>query len=95
MPRLHPLITEAVVRPGPAFPVGHGHRATVTYGLLPGPPVQEQLFFDLGGHWGATPDHADIELAMWALVPVVLTTVLGLVGGLLVGRRMARGRAAP
>lgn len=87
MPRLHPLITEASVAPGPAFPDDYGHRATVRYALLPGPMVTERLFFDAGGHWGAIPDHGDVELAVWALAPVVLTTGVGAALGWAVGRR--------
>jgi hypothetical protein len=93
MPNLHPLITEAAVAPGPEFPDGHGHRATVTYALLPGPAVTERLFFDAGGHWGAVPDHSDLELLAWALVPVGVATVAGgLLGGAL-GGSSARGRS--
>jgi hypothetical protein len=88
MPRLHPLITEAAVAPGPAFPDGYGHRATVTYSLLPGPAVVERLFFDAGGHWGAIPDRSDLELGFWALSPLLLTTLFGL----LVGSRTPRRR---
>ncbi len=91
MPRLHPLVTEAAVSPGPAFPDGYGHRATVTYGLLPGPPVVERLFFDAGGHWGAIPDRSDLELALWALLPAVLTTLAGAI----IGRRWLRASGAP
>lgn len=95
MPRLHPLITEAAVIPGPAFPDGYGHRATVRYALLPGPVVTERLFFDAGGHWGAVPDHGDVGLALWAVVPVGLATLIGAAAGAIVGRRTVRGRAAP
>lgn len=77
MPRLHPLITEASVAPGPEFPDGYGHRATVRYALLPGPLVTERLFFDAGGHWGAIPDHGDVELALWALLPAGLAAGAG------------------
>ena len=83
MPRLHPLITEAAVAPGPAFPDSYGHRATVRYTLLPGPVVTERLFFDAGGHWGAIPDQGDVGLALWALLPVVLTIALGAAFGAL------------
>lgn len=92
MPRLHPLLTEAAVAPGPAFPDQYGHRATVSYALLPGPTVTERLFFDAGGHWGAIPDHGDVELAAWAAVPLVASTLLGVGVGSLVGR--ARRAAA-
>jgi hypothetical protein len=95
MPRLHPLITQAAVAPGPAFPDDYGHRATVRYSLLPGPVVEERLFFDAGGHWGAVPDHGDVELAIWALVPTGVTTLLGVAAGCLLGRRAARGAAGP
>lgn len=95
MPRLHPLITEAAVAPGPAYPDGHGHRATVRYTLVPGPVVTERLFFDAGGHWGVIPDHGDVELALWALLPAGLTTLLGAATGAVIGRRMVRGRAGP
>jgi hypothetical protein len=91
MPRLHPLITEASVAPGPAFPDGYGHRATVTYALLPGPAVTERLFFDAGGHWGAIPDRSDLELGLWAVLPALLATALGLT----VGARLVRASAAP
>lgn len=88
MPRIHPLITEASVAPGPEFPDGHGHRATVTYSLLPGPTVTERLFFDAGGHWGAVPDRSDVELLAWALLPVGVSVVVGgAVGGAVVRRR--------
>jgi hypothetical protein len=95
MPRLHPLITEAAVAPGPAFPDGYGHRATVRYSLVPGPVVSERLFFDAGGHWGAIPDRTDVELAAWALVPVVLTTSLGMGLGAALGRRSVRAATGP
>jgi hypothetical protein len=91
MPRLHPLITEAAVVPGPAFPDGYGNRATVTYSLSPGPAVSERLFFDEGGHWGAVPDHGDVEIALWALLPLVLTTTVGVALGALA----VRGGAGP
>ncbi len=93
MPGLHPLITEAVVRPGPSFPDGHGHRATVSYALLPGPVVEERLFFDMGGHWGAVPDRTTAEVALWALVPVALAAVVGLLVGWRIGRRRVPGRS--
>lgn len=93
MPRLHPLITEAVVASGPAFPDGYGHRATVTYALLPGPSVTERLFFDAGGHWGAIPDHTDAELALWATVPVAVAIGLGALAGWVVGRPKAHEQA--
>lgn len=95
MPRLHPLIMQAAVAPGPAFPDAYGHRATVRYSLLPGPVVEERLFFDAGGHWGAIPDHGDVELALWALLPAVVATLLGGAAGGLVGRRRVRGPAGP
>ncbi len=95
MPRFHPFITEAAVAPGPAFPDGYGHRATVHYSLLPGPVVAERLFFDAGGHWGAIPDHGDVELAIWALLPAGITTLVGVAVGGLLGRRVARGPAGP
>lgn len=95
MPRLHPLLVEAAVAPGPAFPDGYGHRATVRYSLLPGPVVTERLFFDAGGHWGAIPDHGDAELATWALVPVGLATIVGAGVGAVATRRGVRGRAGP
>lgn len=88
MPNLHPLITQAAVAPGPEFPDGYGHRATVTYSLLPGPAVEERLFFDAGGHWGVSPHHSDIELLGWALLPVGVAVVIGgAVGGAIGGRR--------
>ncbi len=87
MPRLRPLITEAVVVPGPEFPDGHGHRATVRYLLLPGPVVNERLFFDTGGHWGAIPDQSDVALALWALLPVATAIAAGALIGVWVGRR--------
>lgn len=88
MPRVHPLITGAHVGPGPAFPDGYGHRATVTYALLPGPAVDVRLFFDAGGHWGGIPSRSDIELALWALVPVIgLGVAGGIVGSAVVARR--------
>lgn len=90
MPNVHPLITEAAVAPGPEFPDGYGHRATVTYALLPGPAVEERLFFDAGGHWGAVPDRTDAELLAWALMPVGVAVVAGgAIGGALRGRRRA------
>ena len=90
MPRIHPLITEAAVAPGPEFPDGYGHRATVTYSLLPGPAVTERLFFDAGGHWGAVPDRTDVELFAWALLAVGLAVVAGgAVGGAVARRRAA------
>jgi hypothetical protein len=95
MPRLHPLITEAAVGPGPAFPAGHGHRATVRYTLVPGPLVTERLFVDAAGHWGVVPDHAEIAIGSWALLPVLLMTCLGGAMGVLADRRAVRGRAAP
>lgn len=95
MPRFHPLIIEATVAPGPLFPDDYGHRATVRYALLPGPVVEERLFFDAGGHWGAIPDHGDVELAIWALVPVGVTTLLGVAAGGLLARRVVRGPGGP
>lgn len=95
MPRLHPLLTEATVAPGPAYPDGYGHRATVTYSLLPGPVVVERLFFDAGGHWGAIPDRPDLELATWALLPLLLATVIGAASGAASGARLVRASAAP
>lgn len=92
MPRLHPLITEAAVAPGPGFPDGYGHRATVRYSLLPGPLVVERLFFDAGGHWGAIPDRTDLELALWATVPVAVATCVGATGGWIIGRRRDASR---
>jgi hypothetical protein len=91
MPNLHPLITEAAVAPGPEFPDGYGHRATVTYSLLPGPAVTERLFFDAGGHWGAVPDRSDLELLAWALVPVGVAVGVGAAVGGAVSRRGAAG----
>jgi hypothetical protein len=91
MPRLHSLITEAAVVPGPVFPDGYGHRATVTYSLFPGPAVSERLFFDEGGHWGAVPDHGDVEIALWAFLPLVIATTVGVA----VGRLTVRGAAGP
>ncbi|MBX3030456.1 MAG: hypothetical protein KF809_09870 [Chloroflexi bacterium] len=87
MPRLHPLIVEAAVGPGPAFPDGYGHRATVTYSLFPGPSVNERLFFDAGGHWGAIPDQSDVALALWALLPAAAMTAIGALAGWAIGRR--------
>ena len=89
MPRLHPLITEAAVAPGPAFPDGYGHRATVTYHVPPGPSVDVRLFFDAGGHWGGVPSSSDLELALWALLPVAVITGVGAIGGAWAGRRTA------
>jgi len=89
MPRLHPLITEAVVVPGPAFPGAYGHRATVTYSVPPGPAVDVRLFFDAGGHWGGIPSQGDVELALWALLPVVVITAVGAAGGAWAGSRPA------
>lgn len=92
MPRIHPLITEAAVAPGPVFPDGYGHRATVTYSLLPGPAVTERLFYDAGAHWGAIPDHSDVELLGWALVPVAGAVVVGgAIGAARGGRRRQTG----
>lgn len=94
MPRLHPLIIEASVMPGPEFPDGYGHRATVVYTLLPGPAVNERLFFDNGGHWGAIPDQSDVALALWASLPAILTTGVGAVVGRVLGRRRSdQGRS--
>ncbi len=88
MPRIHPLITEAIVLPGPEFPDGYGHRATVRYVLSPGPTVQERLFFDAGGHWGAVPDRSDVELLAWSLLPVILAVGVGAtIGGSVAARR--------
>ena len=86
VPRLHPLITEAAVAPGPAFPTGYGHRATVRYVLLPGPIVTERLFADVGGHWGAVPDHGDLALGAWATLPAVLAALVGAGAGGAIGR---------
>lgn len=91
MPRLHPLIVEAAVAPGPAFPDGYGHRATVTYALLPGPVVSERLFFDAGGHWGAIPDQTDVALAAWASLPALLL----MAAGAALGALWVRGSGAP
>jgi hypothetical protein len=77
MPRVHPLITEAHVVPAPAFPDGYGHRATVSYTLLPGPTTDVRLFFDAGGHWGGIASTSDVELALWALVPMAILATLG------------------
>ena len=87
LPRLHPLITEAHVAPGPAFPNGYGHRATVTYALLPGPPVDVRLFFDAGGHWGGIASASDVELALWALLPVGVLVGAGAAAGMWAGSR--------
>jgi hypothetical protein len=81
MPRIHPLIVEAAVAPGPAFPDGYGHRATVRYALLPGSAVEERLFFDAGGHWGVASDRSDVDLAAWAMAPVLLAAGGGAVAG--------------
>jgi hypothetical protein len=95
MPTLHPLILEAAVAPGPAFPVAYGHRATVRYALLPGPIVAERLFLDAGGHWGAIPDRSDLELAAWSLLPLALATAAGAAAGWHMARRAIRASAAP
>ncbi len=87
MPRIHPLITEAAVAPGPAFPDGYGHRATVRYALLPGPTVSERLFFDAGGHWGAIPDASDLALLAWALTPLAAAVAAGTAAGVVVASR--------
>lgn len=86
MPRLHPLVTEAAVAPGPAFPTGYGHRATVRYVLLPGPVVTERLYADVGGHWGVIPDQGDLVLAAWAALPMVLAALVGAGAGGAIGR---------
>jgi hypothetical protein len=68
LPSLHPLVLAARVGPGPAWPNGMGHRATVTFDLagVPG-STDVRLFYDMGGHWGGTTDRGAIELAAWAL----------------------------
>jgi hypothetical protein len=95
MPRLHPLIAEAHVEPGPVFPDGYGHRASVSYSLVPGPTVVERLFFDAGGHWGAIPDYGDLELAAWSVLPLVLAISIGAAIGAVLDLLVARGRAGP
>ncbi len=75
MPNLRPLITRADVAPGPVWPDGFGHKATVTYTLLPGPVVTERIYFDAGAHWGVEADRGNVELAAWSLLPAA-----GLVG---------------
>jgi len=87
MPRLHPLITEAHVAPGPAFPDGYGHRATVTYALPPAPGVDVRLFFDSGGHWGGIASAGAVGLALWALLPVSVTAGIGAAAGAWAGGR--------
>ncbi|MFN8622742.1 MAG: hypothetical protein U0869_18560 [Chloroflexota bacterium] len=87
MPRVHPLITEAHVAPGPAWPDGHGHKATVTYSLFPGPAVAERIFMDAGGHWGVIPDQSDTTLLLWALVLPGVAVVAGAGIGSAMGRR--------
>jgi len=81
LPRLHPLVTEAHVAPGPAFPDAYGQRATVTYSLPPAPAVDVRLFFDAGGHWGGIASARDVELALWAVLPVVLLATAGELAG--------------
>lgn len=89
MPNLRPLIVRADVVPGPVWPDGYGHKATVTYTLLPGPPVVERLYFDAGAHWGAVPDRGDLELALWSLIPAVVLGGAGSAGAAIVLRRRA------
>jgi hypothetical protein len=90
LPRLHPLILAAHVEPGPAFSAGAlGHRATVTFDLLGVPGATSvRLYLDMGGTWGGEVDRTDAELAVWAIVPLLLASGVAVV---LVGVRARRG----
>lgn len=95
LPRPHPLILAARVAPGPAaVPGSTGHRATVTFGLLAWPgTVDVRLYYDMGGHWGGTPDRSGPELAAWwALPSLVLLAAAGLL--LVLALRARRTRAS-
>lgn len=79
MPNLRPLIVRADVAPGPAWPDGAGHKATVVYSMLPGPAVTERIYYDAGSHWGVEADRGNVELALWSLVPTVLAGMVAAV----------------
>ena len=89
----HPLILASHVEPGPAAAsLELGHKATVTFDLLGVPGTTSvRLYLDMGGHWGGVVDRDDLELAGWALAPLVLSSVVAV--GLLaaVRRRHATG----
>ena len=83
----HPLILAAHVDPGSAGPTENGHRATVTFDLLGVPgPTTVRLFYDIGGHWGAVPDRALTELALWSLLAVAAIVGLGAASSVLLRR---------
>lgn len=83
----HPLILGATVTPGPAGPTGLGERATVSFSMLglPG-ATQVRLFYDIGAHWGGSPDRGAAELAAWSLLPPIALVIL-IGAGFLVRRR--------
>jgi hypothetical protein len=92
LPAIHPPIGGAHVSAGPAFPTGYGHRATVTYTLIPGPSATVRLFTDAGGHWGGVSSHDALALAPWIVVPALLGAVGGVVLAIALGRRQRRSR---
>lgn len=92
LPAVRPLILAARVEPGAApEPADYGHRATVVFDLLaPIRPLQVELHFDQGGHWGGVADRSEAELAAWAVAPLVvaLGVAAGMAGLAAYGRRM-------
>lgn len=99
LPALHPLIVATRVEPGPK-PGSQdiGHRATVEFDMFGLPaPLAIELYYDAGGHWGGKAVQSEQEVAAWALVPIVLASLVAL-GLLMVGwarRRSATGEGAP
>ncbi|CAN5825419.1 hypothetical protein BH23CHL8_BH23CHL8_17180 [soil metagenome] len=88
LPALHPLILGAHVEPGPEpDPDQLGHRATVVLDLLaPVRAVRIELHSDQGAHWGGVIDRGPMELAAWALAPLVVAALIG-AGLVAYGRR--------
>ncbi|HKZ91066.1 MAG TPA: hypothetical protein VJZ50_02900 [Candidatus Limnocylindrales bacterium] len=97
LPPLHPLILASHVEPGPAAASTElGHKATVTFDLLgiPG-PTSVRLYLDMGGHWGGVSSRDEVEVAAWALAPLLVAGLAALViVGLARRRRTAMGGAA-
>jgi hypothetical protein len=81
---LHPLILAVHVEPGSEPGSDEiGHRATVRFDLLGSArPLNIELHYDQGSHWGGEPDQGDAELAAYALAPVA---VAGAAGAAIVG----------
>lgn len=94
LPPLHPLILGAHVEPGEAPASSQlGHRATVDLDLLGVPGTMSiALYFDQGAHWGGESDRSDVEVAGWALAPLLLAAVGAVVIVSLAWRRRHRVR---